>query len=192
MTPSGCQNFPPSAAVLSDHRRPSDHPTVLQECLADLHERPAIVREGPAPSPRGPRRLSLGPRPFSRGPSRRRSRAPRRPRTSSSSVAALLPYKDDVLLPAGRFPNRRRGTATDSAAASSADSSATPARHRRLISSPLATHGGRGWGRRRRDDRPDSIVFFKMQLHVYNFYMDHGLWINRFKNVKNGLCIVYK
>jgi hypothetical protein len=53
-TPSGCQIFPPSVAVVHDRRRPSDHPAVLQECPADLHERPAVVREGPAPSPRGP------------------------------------------------------------------------------------------------------------------------------------------
>jgi hypothetical protein len=53
-TPSGCQIFPPSTAVVPDRRCPSDHPAVLQECPADLHERPAVVREGPAPSPRGP------------------------------------------------------------------------------------------------------------------------------------------
>jgi hypothetical protein len=52
-TPSRCQNFPPNAAVLPDRRRPSDHPAVLQECPADLHERLVIVREGPTPSPRG-------------------------------------------------------------------------------------------------------------------------------------------
>jgi hypothetical protein len=53
-TPSGCQIFPPSAAVVPGRRRPSDHPVVLQECPAELHERPAVIREGPAPSPRGP------------------------------------------------------------------------------------------------------------------------------------------
>jgi hypothetical protein len=99
------------------------------------------------------RRLLLGPRPFSRGPPpRRRPRVPRRPPTSSPNADAPLPYQDDVFLATGRFPNRRPGTA--------ADSSAVPARHRRLISSPLATHGGRGWGRRRSDDRPHSICFF--------------------------------
>jgi hypothetical protein len=53
-TPSGCQIFLPSAAVVPDRRRPSDHPAVIQECQTDLHERPAVVCEGPAPSPRGP------------------------------------------------------------------------------------------------------------------------------------------
>jgi hypothetical protein len=108
--------------------------------------------------------LPLGPHPFSRGPSsRRRPWAPRRPPTSSSSVAAPLPQQDDVFLPAGRFPNHRPGTA--------ADSSAAPARHRRLISSSLATHGGRGWGRQRSDDRPNSVYFFFFSKCNY------GLWI---------------
>jgi hypothetical protein len=65
------------------------------------------------------RRLPLGRRPFSHGPSpHRRPRAPRRPTTYS---------QDDVLLPTGRFPNRRPGTAADcSADSTSADSSAPP------------------------------------------------------------------
>jgi hypothetical protein len=78
--------------------------------------------------------------------------------TSSPSAAAPLPNQDDVLLPVGRFPNRRPGTATDCSAA--ADSAAAPVRHRHLISSPLATHGGRGWGRRRNNDSPDLVGFF--------------------------------
>jgi hypothetical protein len=53
-TPSGCQIFPPSAAVIPDRRRPFDHPAVHQECPTNLHERPVVVRESPAPSPRGP------------------------------------------------------------------------------------------------------------------------------------------
>jgi hypothetical protein len=87
--------------------------------------------------------------------------------TSFPSAATPLPYKDDVLLTAGRFPNRRPGTAADSsaaadsAAAAFADSSTAPARHRHLISSSLATHGGRGWGRQRSNDRPGSVVFSK-------------------------------
>jgi hypothetical protein len=47
MMPSGCQIFPPSATVVPNRRRPTDHPV-------DLHERPAVVRQGPAPSPNGP------------------------------------------------------------------------------------------------------------------------------------------
>jgi hypothetical protein len=128
--PSGCQIFPPSAVVVPDRRRPSDHPAVLQEFPADLHERPAIVREGPTPSPRGPAPSSSRVSPFSHGPPpRRRPRAPCRPTTSSPSATAPLPYQDDVLLLAGRFPNRRPGTTADCsaaanrAAAASADTS---------------------------------------------------------------------
>jgi hypothetical protein len=53
-TPSGRQIFAPSAAVVPDSRRPSDHLAVLQDCPADLHELPVVFREGPAPSPCGP------------------------------------------------------------------------------------------------------------------------------------------
>jgi hypothetical protein len=74
-----------------------------------------------------------------------------------------------------RFPNRRLGTAANNSASAdsaAADSSTAPARHRRLIFSPLTTLGRRGWGRRRNDDRPGSVCFLffkKMQLHVYIF-----------------------
>jgi hypothetical protein len=113
------------------------------------------------------RRLPLGRLPFSRGPPpRRRPRSPRRPMTSSPSATAPLPYQDDIIRPASRFPNCRPGTdadssaTADSAAAASADSSAAPAHHRHLISSPLGTHGGRGWGRRRSNDSPSLVGFF--------------------------------
>jgi hypothetical protein len=97
-TPSGCQIFPPSAAVVPDRRRPSDHPAVLQECPTDLHKRSTVVREGPPLLPVDRRRLPLGRRPFSRRPPPHyRLRAPRRPTTSSPSATAPLPYHDDVL-----------------------------------------------------------------------------------------------
>jgi hypothetical protein len=127
-------------------------------------------------------RLPLGRHPFSRGPPpRRRPRSPRRSTTSSPSATAPLPYQDGVLLPAGRFPNSWPGTATDccavgdSTAAASADSAA-PARHRHLISSPLGTHGGWGWGRRRSNDSPCLVG-------VFSFFFQNAttcvkLWIN--------------
>jgi hypothetical protein len=164
-TPSGCQISPPSAAVVPDRRRPSDHPAVLQEGPTDLHGRSAVVREGPALSPLGPPPSSARAPPLlpwtAAVPS---SAVPRRPTTSFPSATAPLPYQDDVLLPAGRFPNRRPVTAADYSAAAdsaaSADSSAAPARHRHLISSPFATHGGQGWGRRRSNDSPGLVGFF--------------------------------
>jgi hypothetical protein len=113
----------------------------------------------------------------------RRRAVPEPHRPSSPSATAPLPYQDDVLLTVGRFPNRRLGTdadssaTADSTAAASADSSAAPARHRDIISSPLGTHGGRGWGQRRSNDSPGLVgfffFFFKMQLHVLK------MWINR-------------
>jgi hypothetical protein len=158
-------------------------PADLHECPADLHECPAVIREGPALLPVDRRRLPLGPRPFSCGPpSRRRPRAPRRPTTSSPSAAVPLPNQDDVLLPAGRFPNRRPGTAADSstavdsAATASADSSAAPARHRRLISSPLATHGGgMGPAAQRRPPQLGWVFFSKCNYVCIIF--NHGSWI---------------
>jgi hypothetical protein len=183
-TPSGCQIFPPSAAVVPDCRRPSDHPAILQECPADLHERPVVVREAPPLLPVDRRRLPLGRRPFSRGPSpRHRPRVPRRPTTSSPSATTPLPYQDDILLPAGLFPNRRPGTAVDCSAAAdstAADSSAAPARHGHLISSPLGTHGGRDGAGGAATTAPAWLVFFfffKMQLHVLKMWINR-LWIN--------------
>jgi hypothetical protein len=115
----------------------------------------------PDQRPRVPHHHLRGPRPFSRGPPpRRRPQSPRRSTTSSPSATAPLPYKGGVLLPAGRFPNGWPGTAaTDSTAAASADNAA-PARHRHLISLPLGTHGGRGWGRRRNNDSPSLVGVF--------------------------------
>jgi hypothetical protein len=156
---SGCQIFPPSAAVVPDRRRPSDQPAVLQECPADLHECPTVIREGPAPSPRGPPPASARAPPL----------LPWTTAAPSPSATAPLPYQDDVLLPVVRLPNRRPGTDADSSttadctAAASADSSATPAHHRHLISSPLGTHGGRGWGRRRSNDSPGLVFFLFFQ-----------------------------
>jgi hypothetical protein len=89
--PSGCQIFPPSAAVVPDRRRPSDHPVVLQECPADLHERPAVVREGPTPSPRG-----LPPS-SARAP-------PLLPWTAATPSSAGAPPTDDLL------PERHRSS----------------------------------------------------------------------------------
>jgi hypothetical protein len=133
----------------------------------------------PGPCPGAPRRHPRGPRPFSRGPPpRRRPRSPRRSTTSSPSTTAPLPYQDGLLLPAGRFPNGWAGTAADCSAA--ADSAAS-ARHRHLISSPLGTHGGRGWGRGAATTAPAWLVFFlfffKMQLHVLKMWINR-LWIN--------------
>jgi hypothetical protein len=84
MTWSGCQIFPPSAVVVPDCRRPSDHFAVLQECLADLHERLVIVREGPAPSPCGP------PPSSTRAP-------PLLPWTAAAPSSAGAPPTDDLL-----------------------------------------------------------------------------------------------
>jgi hypothetical protein len=83
-TLSVCQIFPPSAAVVPDRRRPSDHPAVLQECPTDLHERPAVVREGPPPSPCGP------PPSSSRAP-------PLLPGTAAAPSSAGAPPTDDLL-----------------------------------------------------------------------------------------------
>jgi hypothetical protein len=59
-TSSGCQIFQPSATIVPDCRRPSDHPAVLQECPADLHERPACSPRGsPLSSARAPPLLPL-------------------------------------------------------------------------------------------------------------------------------------
>jgi hypothetical protein len=84
MMPSGCQIFPPSAAIVPDRRRPSYHPAVLQECPTDLHERPAVVREGPAPSLRGP------PLSSARAP-------PLHPWTAAAPSSAGAPPTDDLL-----------------------------------------------------------------------------------------------
>jgi hypothetical protein len=179
------------AAKISHQASPSS-PTAAPPPTTPTSSRSARTTSMSAPpsSTRAPplllvdrRRLLLGRRPFSCGRSpRHRPRAPRRLTASSPSAAAPIPYQDDVLLPAGRFPNRWPGTAADSSAATdsaaAADSSAAPARHRHLISSPLATHGGWGWGRRRSNDRPDSVGFFpKMQLHVLKMWINR-LWIN--------------
>jgi hypothetical protein len=170
MTPWGCQNFPP--------RAPPSSPTAAAPPTTPLSSRSAPRTSTSAPPllPVDRRRLPLGRRPFSRGPPpRRRPWAPRRPPTSSPSVTAPLPYQDDVFLPAGRFPNRRPGStadksaAADSAAAASADSFAAPTRYRRLISSPLTTHGGRGWGPRRSVDRPGSVGFFQNAITFVYF-----------------------
>jgi hypothetical protein len=139
-------------AAKFSHRVPLSSPTAAAPPTTPLSSRSARPTSTSAPpsSARAPpvlpvdrRRLPLGHRPFSRGPPpRRRPRAPCRPTTSFPSATAPLPYQDDVLLPAGRFPNHRLGTAADSTAVASADNSAAPARHRHLISSPLGTHGG--------------------------------------------------
>jgi hypothetical protein len=174
-------------AAKFSRRAPPSSPTVAAPPTTPLSSRSArpTSRSAPSSSARAPpllpvdrRHLPLGCRPFSRGPPpRRRRRSPRRSTTSSPSATAPLPYQDGVLLPAGRFPNSWPGTAAaDSTTAASADSAA-PACHRHLISSPLGTHRGRGWGRRRSNDSPCLVgvffFFFKMQLHVLK------MWINR-------------
>jgi hypothetical protein len=163
LSKSWCETKRRCQAAKISHRAPPSSPTAaapLTTPPTSTSALPSSARASPL-HPMDRRRLRLGPRPFSRGPpSRRRPRAPRRPLTSSPSATAPLPYRDDVFLPAGPFPNRQPGTATDSSVAASADSSTAPAHHRRLISSPLATHGGWGWGRRRSEDRPGSVVFF--------------------------------
>jgi hypothetical protein len=166
-TPFGCQIFPLNAAP------PTTPPSSRSARPTSTSAPPLSARAHPL-LPVDRRRLPLGRRPFSRGPPpRRRPRAPRRPTTSSSSATDPLRYQDDVLLPTGCFPNRRPGTA-----AASADSSAAPARHLHLISSSLATHGGRGWGRRLSNDSPGLVgFFFKMQLHVLKMRINR-LWIN--------------
>jgi hypothetical protein len=192
---SGAKTKRRCQAAKFSHRAPSSSPTASAPPTSPPSSRSARPTSTSAP-PSSARalpllpvdrcRLPLGRCPFSRGPSpRRRPRSPRRPTTSSPSATTPLPYQDDVLLPAGRFPNRRPGTdadsstTADSTAAASADSSAAPARHRHLISSPLGTHGGRGWGRRRSNDNSAWLffLFFKMQLHVLKMWINR-LWIN--------------
>jgi hypothetical protein len=156
-------------AAKFSHRAPPSSPTAVAPLTSPPSSRSARPTSTSAPpsSARAPpllpvdrRRLPLGRRPFSRGPlPRRRPWSPRRPTTSSPSATAPLPNQDDVLLLAGRFPNRRPGTDADSSA--TADSTAAaPARHRHLISSPLSTHGGRGWGQWRSNDSPGLVGFF--------------------------------
>jgi hypothetical protein len=181
-------------AAKNSHRAPPSSPTAAAPPTTPPSSRNALPTSTSAPlsSARAPpllpvvrRRLPLGPRLFSRGPPQRcRPRAPHRPPTSSPSAATPLPSQDDVFLSAGHFPNRRPGTAVDSSAAAdsvvAADSSATPARHRRLISSPrlLVTHGGRGWDRWRSDDRPGSVCFFLFSKCNYMcIIFNYGLWI---------------
>jgi hypothetical protein len=180
--PSGCQIFPPSAAVVPDRRRPSDHPAVLQECPTDLHERPAVAREGPAPSPRGPSPSS------SRAP-------PLLPWTAASLSSSGAPPTDDLLpechhpssLPGWRPPPRRTLPQP-------------PARnrrrqHRRRLRRQLrrprspptphlltARHAWRPWMGPTAQQRQPRLgcfffFFFKMQLHVLKMWINR-LWIN--------------
>jgi hypothetical protein len=179
MTPSSCQNFPPSVAVLPDRRRPSDHPAVLHECPADLHERPTVVREGPAPSPCGP------PLSSARAP-------PLLARTAVAPSSTGAPPTDD-LLPERRYPSSLPGwrppplgPLPQPPARNRRQQLCRCRQHRRCFRrqlhrprSPPTPHllparhtwrPGMGPAAHRRPPQLGCFfLFFKMQLHVYNF-----------------------
>jgi hypothetical protein len=180
------------AAVLPDCRRPSNHPALLQECPADLHERPAPSPRGPSPaSARAPPLLPwTAAAPSSVGTPQTADLLPER-HCPSSLPGWRLPPRGPLPQPPARIHRwqiRRRRQRRRRLRRQLRCPYSLPTPH--LLPAHHAWRPRMGPAAQRRPPRL-GWFFSKCNYICIFFNMDYGLWINRFKNVKvdYALCI---